>query len=136
MPVYSYRCKSCGNKEEKYLKIAQSQDIQICSVCSHDLEKLIDAARLNVDYPGYTCPISGKWIEGKKAHKENLAKYGKRVLEKGEMEDAKRFRLAQDREFERKIDEDVDRQLAKLSTQEMENLAKDVLNSDISINRG
>ena len=136
MPLYSYRCNSCGNREEKYLKIAECRDAQECKICSHELEKLIDSARISVDYAGYTCPISGKWIEGKKAHKENLAKYGKRVLEKGELQECRKAKAREEEEFEKKIDEGVEKQLAQLSTQQMEVLAKEVLSSDISIDRG
>lgn len=38
------------------------------------------------DYSGYTCPVSGAWIEGRAAHKENLKRTGCRLLEKGERE--------------------------------------------------
>lgn len=135
MPLYSYVCKSCGNSEERYLKISQYDSSVECSVCSHVLEKLVDAARVSVDYEGYECPITGKWIEGKKEHRENLARHGKRVLEKGEREDLQKERQREEEELDRKIDEDIERQVSKLSTQEMENLARSVLSSEISIDR-
>lgn len=44
------------------------------------------------DYKGYTCPVSGKWIEGRAAHRENLKRTGCRILEKGEREQNERNR--------------------------------------------
>ena len=38
------------------------------------------------DYKGYSCPVTGKWVEGKRAHAENLKQTGCRLLEKGEKE--------------------------------------------------
>lgn len=42
------------------------------------------------DYEGYDCPVTGKWIEGRYAHKENLKRQGCRVFEPGELEEFKR----------------------------------------------
>lgn len=42
------------------------------------------------DYEGYNCPVTGKWIEGRTAHKENLKRQGCRVFEPGELEAFKR----------------------------------------------
>lgn len=38
------------------------------------------------DYEGYNCPVTGKYIEGRAAHEENLKRQGCRVLEPGETE--------------------------------------------------
>ncbi|WP_448206485.1 hypothetical protein [Azospirillum sp. sgz302134] len=42
------------------------------------------------DYAGYECPVSGRWIEGRAAHRENLARTGCRLLEPGESAEAMR----------------------------------------------
>jgi len=44
------------------------------------------------DYSGYECPVTGKWIEGRAAHRENLKQTGCRLLEKGEAEQSHRRR--------------------------------------------
>lgn len=56
------------------------------------------------DYAGYTCPITGKWIEGRAAHEENLKRHGCRVAEKGEDRDNARERARQDRVFEQRLE--------------------------------
>jgi len=38
------------------------------------------------DYAAYECPITGKPVEGRAAHRENLKQHGCRVLERGERE--------------------------------------------------
>ena len=40
------------------------------------------------DYGAYDCPITGKMIEGRAAHTENLKRHDCRLLEKGESRDA------------------------------------------------
>lgn len=43
-------------------------------------------AQILRDIDGYTCPVSGKWIEGRAAHRENLKRTGCRIFEPGERE--------------------------------------------------
>lgn len=47
------------------------------------------------DYEAYECPITGKPVEGRAAHRENLKRHGCRVLEPGEKADAKKRRQAE-----------------------------------------
>lgn len=44
------------------------------------------------DYQAYDCPITGKPVEGKAAHRENLKRHGCRLLEKGETREAPKRR--------------------------------------------
>jgi hypothetical protein len=60
-----------------------------------------------MDYPGYVCPVSGKYVEGRRAHKENLEKHGCRVLEPGEKEHKERLRAEADKELDRRIEKTV-----------------------------
>jgi len=39
------------------------------------------------DYPGYVSPATGRWVEGKKAHQEDLKRSGCRIYEQGETQD-------------------------------------------------
>ncbi len=39
------------------------------------------------DYSAYDCPVTGKIVEGRVAHSENLKRQGCRLLEKGESRD-------------------------------------------------
>jgi len=42
------------------------------------------------DYASYECPITGKTVDGRREHNENLKRHGCRVFEKGEFEDVKK----------------------------------------------
>ena len=50
------------------------------------------AFMVSSDYEGYQCPVSGSWIEGRAAHRENMKKHDVHVLEKGEREHNERNR--------------------------------------------
>jgi hypothetical protein len=42
------------------------------------------------NYKPYKCPITGRTIDGKREHNENLQLHGCRIHEKGEFEDVKK----------------------------------------------
>jgi hypothetical protein len=66
------------------------------------------------DYKAYSCPITGKVIEGKHAHSENLKRHGCRVLEPGERQDSLNRRAEADRAFEKTVSDVVDKTAAQL----------------------
>ena len=105
MPVYDYECISCGNVEEKVHSIAVLGIQQYCSVCNGRMNKLLSAPMVHVSKVEYRCPITNEPITTKQQHDNNLARHGCRVLEAGEVEQAKRKRLESDRELDKKIEE-------------------------------
>jgi|TARA_R110002020_G_scaffold80746_5_gene201184 hypothetical protein len=61
------------------------------------------------DYKPYSCPITGRTIDGRREHEENLARHGCRVHEKGEFEDVKKNgKKRLDAEMDAAIDRSVD----------------------------
>lgn len=90
MPLYNYKCPACGNTDDVLKPIALLDRAEPCYVCQTPMERQVAAPRVLADYAGYTCPISGAWVEGRKAHRENLAKHGCRVLEPGETDNSRR----------------------------------------------
>jgi hypothetical protein len=44
------------------------------------------------DYQGYNCPVTGKWIDGKVAHRDNLKRHNCHITEAGEKEHSARTR--------------------------------------------
>ena len=126
MPVYSYECECCGSREEIFLRLSEYQSEQICSNCNHTLTKILVPTMISVDYQGYSCPVTGNWIEGKKAHEENLKKHGCRIFESGETRGMRERREAEEATFDKKIEESVERYVGNLSTSQTERLAKEV----------
>jgi hypothetical protein len=94
--------------------MAESRSPRACAACGQLAEKRISAARLSVDYEGYTCPITDKWIEGKRAHRENLKQHNCRVYEPGETQDAMKRQEYNWRAVDKKVDDVVDQVASQL----------------------
>lgn len=124
MPVYEYKC-ACGLSFDRYLPLAEYKVPQACK-CGAVAERVLSRSRVVADAKGYDCPITGKWIEGNKAHRENLKKHGCRVLEPGETEAAARFRAKAETAEEKAIDSFVEAYVEKLPSQKREQLAKEL----------
>jgi hypothetical protein len=61
------------------------------------------------DLPGYESPVTGKWIEGKRARREDLKRTGSRPYEGRKVEEqiAASFREARAREEDKKLERAV-----------------------------
>jgi|TARA_R110000744_G_scaffold39341_6_gene89643 hypothetical protein len=67
------------------------------------------APYISGDYKPYECPITGRTIDGRKEHRDNLEAHGCRVHEKGEFEDVKKNGQKRiDASMEASIDKSVD----------------------------
>ena len=106
MPTYSYRCK-CGEQFDRVLPLSRFDEPQLCS-CGAEAVRIIVAPAVIGDYPGYSCPVTGKWIEGRKAHQENLGRTGCRVYEPGETEAAQRRRQEFEDAYDRAVESTVE----------------------------
>jgi putative FmdB family regulatory protein len=124
MPLYDYKCYACTAKREVVLRLAELDEAVVkCLTCGCAMTRQISAPMVLGDYPGYDCPVTGKWIEGRRAHIENLARTGCRLLEPGEREANVRARRADDEALDRAVEETVDRHIAGLPTAERDCLA-------------
>ncbi len=136
MPMYDHHCPECGQNSTLWLKIAQLEETQLCRVCATPLQRRISAPRVLGDYSGYSCPITGKWIEGRRAHAENLAKHGCRVMESGEYEDAARFRRDSERRLDAAIERTVEEEIYKMPAEKRDALAADLTHFSADVVRG
>lgn len=136
MPLHDYECRSCGHKEERFVKLADLHWSQFCPECFSRMVRLMPAPRIQMDYQGYTCPITGKWIEGRRAHEENLRKHGCRVLESGEHESNIRRREQEAAALEDKIADTAAREIASWPAEKQSKLVEEVGNGlDLTYNR-
>lgn len=134
MPIYLYRCEFCGDEFERLVRLADHSPTALCE-CGHNAAQKLTAPMVAMDYAGYECPVSGKWIEGKKAHEENLKRTGCRIFEPGEREQFMRRRADDDAAMDRQIDEDVGRFVDSLAPPEREALGKDLDRFDLTAER-
>lgn len=122
MPTYRYRC-TCGGLREVIKKIAQINDPVECPRCQSLMDRQICAPAVQGDYPGYECPVTGAWIEGRAAHEENLRKTGHRLLEPGELAANEAARKRQEAEFDSSVERTVGETVSAMDTENREALA-------------
>ena len=98
MPIYTYSCPVCG-----HFDMRQEEPCECGAIAS----KVLVPVGVQPDLSGYSCPITGAWIDGRKAHQENLKRHGCRVYEAGETEQFKKRQADRQRDFERRTEEIV-----------------------------
>lgn len=127
MPTYDFQCGGCGHTEQDVLRSLLEYGLPYtCPVCDVPMRQLISAPHIVMDYEGYTCPVTGKWVEGRAQHRENLKRQGCRVLEPGETEAVRREKAKKEAELDKKLDETTDQLLSALPPREMEHLCNAV----------
>lgn len=113
MPVYEYHCAACNVRFDAFKKMAQYKDPQF-HTCGKEAERVVSLPMVAVDYPAYVSPATGKLVEGKKAHIEDLKRSGCRIFEPGEREDAKRRAVAADKKLDTFVDNSVEKVFAEI----------------------
>lgn len=85
MPLYEYKCGACGLEFSVVSSVRDYQSARPCTSCETLARRHITAAPAAfADYPPYISPASGKLIEGRRAHLEDLKRTGCRIYEPGE----------------------------------------------------
>lgn len=135
MPLYDFRCDS-NHTFERFVPLEKFEEQQECA-CGAPAHRLISTPMFSVDNTGYSCPITGDWIGSKRQHQENLARHGCRVLETGETEAAKSRKAREEAEFEKRVEETVEREIEAMPSNKREQLHNELVNGklDISVER-
>lgn len=133
MPMYQYHCATCDVRRDVMKKLAEIDSVTSCTKCGFAMNRELCAPMVRPDIPGYTCPITDKWIEGRRAHAENLKRHGCRVLESGETEACKRNAAASEAAFDSAIEATVEEFVETLPTEKKEQLAVE-LQSGLDVN--
>lgn len=85
MPTYDYRCVK-GHTFEGFSSIAARNDPRLCACGESAALVILRAPGIWGDLPGYESPIDGKWVEGRRARANDLARSGSRPYEGWETE--------------------------------------------------
>ena len=125
MPIYAHRCSLCGYRRDVFARVADRETPQECQ-CGATMDRVITAAHVAPDYAGYSCPRTGQWIEGRRAHAENLARTGCRLLESGETAQYSKRREAEDDAFFESIAESAAKTVANMPPEKQEKLANEL----------
>ena len=86
MPVYSYECQRCGCVYDEF-RAYEDRDKEKMHCAGHEVRRVFTAPMIVSEekaYAGYESPATGKWVEGRRAHLEDLARSGCRIKEPGE----------------------------------------------------
>lgn len=126
MPLYDYVCPVCARSVEVVLSLAELDTEVFCPDCRNLAKRQMSAPFIQMDYPGYVCPVSGKYVEGKKAHKANLEKHGCRILEKGEFESKERARQTEEKEFDKRLERTVGETIHSFSSEKQRKLTTEL----------
>lgn len=102
MPLYDFKCTKCGIKEERFAGVEERE--QACS-CGWKMERLISAPAFRAPMQPYQSPITGKWVDGEKMRREDLARSGSIPYDPGMKQDADR----KAKEVEVQLDKAVDK---------------------------
>lgn len=136
MPLYLYQCPTCRLRKDVLKSLINLNREEPCETCQTPMERKLCAPAVVADYAGYSCPISGKWVEGRRAHEENLKRHGCRVLEGGETDQVRRNRAQEESALDREVDSTVEQFWEALPTDGREQLATAVSSGlDVSIDR-
>lgn len=138
MPLYSFRCLNpdCGAQFDRLLRLKDYAQPQECPRCGKGSERQILPVAVMGDYAGYSCPVTGAWIEGRKAHQENLRRHGCRVLEPGETQQAARAAERADDALADRIAETAAAAVAQMPAAKQEQLGRELAaGAHISITR-
>lgn len=104
MPIYTTRC-ICGRSETIFRHVERrDEDLPVC--CQGPMARIVEAPAVHADLPGYTSPIDGKWIEGRRARTEDLKRNNCRPWEgmDTERKEAVKRADAADAEFGKKME--------------------------------
>lgn len=136
MPTYLYQCPSCTTRRDIIKSLANLDRSEPCEACQTPMERKLCAPRVVADYAGYQCPVTGSWVEGRRAHTENLKRHGCRVLESGETEAFRKGRAQEEARLDKSVDATVEQFYETLPTEKREALATAVQSGlDVSVDR-
>lgn len=104
MPIYRWVCPECGREDEDFRQVAARHDSPVCH--GRAMAIVICAPAVQCDLPGYQSPTTGRWIEGRAARRDDLARSNARPYEGFEAEKREAQRRAADAESraDRKLD--------------------------------
>lgn len=124
--MYDYRCPTCGKRREVMLRLTELDSVVSCAGCAQPMLRQLSAPFVRGDYAAYDCPITGKRIEGRRAHEENLARHGCRVYESGETEAFLKRQQQEEAKLDAAVEATADELIHKLPPQKKEQLVNEI----------
>jgi putative FmdB family regulatory protein len=140
MPRYVYRCNDCG-EFERVLSVSQHSPIAICN-CGEIAKQVITAPTVVIPshmsatgVSAYESPTTGKIITNMRERRNDLAASGCIEYDPGMKQDSDRRAIDEEKALDRAVDETVEREFASMSGDKIEQLAKEVVSSELAVER-
>ena len=133
MPLYAYRCLA-GHKFDPFLKLKDYDQPQTCE-CNSPATKQLSAPMIQVDFPAYVSPASGKYITSRAERREDLKATGCVDYEPSLKEEQEKRYASEDAAIEKQVDEHIEREIINMPIEKREKLAAEVESLDIAVTR-
>lgn len=104
MPLYEYECPECEGRTTEFRHVDQRHDAPSCH--GRTMTLVIGPPIVQGDLPGYVSPTTGRWIEGRAARRDDLARSDARPWEGFKAEKAEAMKRL--KEAEKKSDQKLD----------------------------
>lgn len=124
MPLYEYGCAD-GHIFERYLPLADYATPQVCD-CGAASTKRVTAALVVADLPGYQSPVDGRWVEGRKARREDLARNNCVAYEPSMKDEYFRKQQRADEKIGRDVEAHFDAEVAQMPARKRELLEQEI----------
>lgn len=115
MPMYDYECGGCGSRTTVFRKIADLDRPQECAFCTGYMQRLISAPMVQASFTPYESPKTGKMITSRDQMRDDLARSGSFILEKGVKEDIAKNRAEKWAKTEAQIENLVQKTAGELT---------------------
>lgn len=119
-PVYEHLCAN-GHKFDRYLKLSELDADQVCE-CGSAAKRLISAPFVQVDFPAYQSPTSGKWIQSRTQRREDLKASNCVEYEPSMKQEMEKRHAAEDAALDKKVDEHVEKEIYSMDSKTRDKL--------------
>ena len=134
MPLYDFKCED-GHLFDEFLKLDEYDNPVTCQ-CGKSAKRQVTATMINFDIPNwdrYISPSTGKLITSYKERRQDMKESDCIDYDPGMRANAERIKKQKEKEFDARIDETVEKQILQMSSDQRDNLAKELTTKDIAI---
>lgn len=124
MPLYEFGCTN-GHIFDRFLPLARYAEAQTCE-CGAASTKRLTAPLVVADLPGYQSPVDGRWIEGRRARREDLARNNCVPYEPSMKAEMLRRQAREDERIGQKIEHHFDAEVAAMPMRKRELLEQEL----------
>lgn len=133
MPTYVYACLN-GHRTQVIERVSQYRECVPCEICQSRADRVFTPPLLVAASPDvhYTSPVTGIPIQSHAARREDMARHGAVEYDPEMTKDVERRREESWQAFEADIDRTVEESIAKMTTAQRNQLAREVIDEGLT----